>query len=910
MRSLVTLRAKILSFAAGCVLLTGAAAGIVVWTTAGMRQAADEECSRLSSRAPSLVLDGVTGLCATQQESLQHTIDVTLKVAHRIMDDAGTLAMAKDEPVGWQAVNQFNGQASAVRLPRMVLGDTWLGQNKDLARPSPVVDEVMKLTGETCTIFQRMNEAGDMIRVCTNVQNRDGSRAIGTYIPRVEPDGKANPVIAAVLAGKTYRGRAFVVKAWYITAYEPLLDRSGRVMGMLYVGVPQESVAELRKAILAARVGTSGHPFVIDSSGTWIVSLGGKQDGRDAAPGDPIYAVCQHARTLAAGQSAEVRAGGKVTRYSYFAPWDWVIGVSEDEAELQQAQRRVAALGRRSLASLAVMGAAGSAVVLGLCLLLARSILGPLRRVVGVLEAVAGGDLSPRVAVTSRDELGRMGAAVNKAIEAMQNNLDALARTGAAVENAPTNIMYADTDLTIRYMNPATKQTLKAVEHELPVKVEKLIGQDIDIFHKNPSHQRRLLGDPSRLPVRTQIKIAQHTFDLLVSPIFDKHKKYLGPMVIWDDVTEKLAAERNLREQAEREREVADEMRRKVDCMLAVVNAASQGDLTREVTVIGEDPIGRMGQGLGRFLADLRTSISGIAQNATALAGSSEELSAVSTQLSGNAEQTAAQAVVVSAASEQVSKGVQTVAAGVEEMGASIREIAKSAGEAARVATSAVSVAQGANATVSKLGESSAEIGQVIKVITSIAQQTNLLALNATIEAARAGEAGKGFAVVANEVKELAKETARATEEIGAKIEAIQRDTRGAVEAIGQISAVINQVNDISGTIAGAVEEQTATAAEIARNVAEAARGTDEITRNITTVAQAARGASEGAGNTQKAGEELSRMAAELQRLVSQFTIETQEASRGVSPVGSSRATARTESPFPTSGSRAVLANV
>jgi methyl-accepting chemotaxis protein len=187
------------------------------------------------------------------------------------------------------------------------------------------------------------------------------------------------------------------------------------------------------------------------------------------------------------------------------------------------------------------------------------------------------------------------------------------------------------------------------------------------------------------------------------------------------------------------------------------------------------------------------------------------------------------------------------------------------------VATHAVRVADTTNATVAKLGESSAEIGKVIKVITSIAQQTNLLALNATIEAARAGEAGKGFAVVANEVKELAKATAKATEDIGQKIEAIQADTKGAVAAIREISGIINQINDIQCTIASAVEEQTATTNEIGRNVSEAAKGSAEIARNITGVAQAAHGTTAGATDTQHAAAELGRMAAELRSLVERF---------------------------------------
>ena len=260
------------------------------------------------------------------------------------------------------------------------------------------------------------------------------------------------------------------------------------------------------------------------------------------------------------------------------------------------------------------------------------------------------------------------------------------------------------------------------------------------------------------------------------------------------------------------------------------------------------------------------------ANQASALASSAEELNSVSNQMASNAEETATQANVVSAASEEVSKNVMVVATGSEQMQTSIREISKSANESAKVAKAAVGVAESTNSTIAKLGESSVEIGKVIKVITSIAQQTNLLALNATIEAARAGEAGKGFAVVANEVKELAKETAKATEEIGQKIDAIQSDTKGAVQAIAEISAIINQINDISNNIASAVEEQTVTTNEIGRNVGEAAKGTGEIAKNIGGVAVAAQNTTRGAGDMQKAAQALTGMAAQLQGLVSKFT--------------------------------------
>ncbi|HCK82635.1 MAG TPA: hypothetical protein DIC59_14380 [Candidatus Competibacteraceae bacterium] len=281
-----------------------------------------------------------------------------------------------------------------------------------------------------------------------------------------------------------------------------------------------------------------------------------------------------------------------------------------------------------------------------------------------------------------------------------------------------------------------------------------------------------------------------------------------------------------------------------------------------------------MAQGLDQLLATLRDSMARIGQTAQTLAGAAEELTMVSQQMGGNAEAASHKATVASSTADQVSANVEAVATATEEMGASIREIALNAAEGAKVVASAVTMAQSANTTVRKLGESSAGIGNIIKVITSIAEQTHLLALNATIEAARAGEAGKGFAVVANEVKELAKETAKATEEIGRKIEAIQMDTGSAVDAIGGISTIINQINDIQITIASAVEQQTATTNEIGRSVSEAARGSAEIAQNITNVAQATQSTLGSANDVHMASSEMARMAAELQQLVDRFRYE------------------------------------
>lgn len=317
------------------------------------------------------------------------------------------------------------------------------------------------------------------------------------------------------------------------------------------------------------------------------------------------------------------------------------------------------------------------------------------------------------------------------------------------------------------------------------------------------------------------------------------------------------------------------------------------GDLTARARVVSTDEVGRLATALNKATDSMQSSIQEISSNAQALAAASEELSAVATQMGANATQTSSQAGVVSSAAEEVSRNVQTVAAGAEEMGASIKEIAGNAAQAAQVAMGAVATAEKTNSTISQLGVSSQQIGDVIKTITSIAEQTNLLALNATIEAARAGDAGKGFAVVANEVKELAKETAKATEDIARRIEAIQDDTTGAVSAIGEIGSVIRQLNDISGSIASAVEQQAATTGEIGRNVELAARGANEIAGNISGVAGAAESTSQGVRNAQEAATELSQMAASLQTLVGRFRVE----GAGPQVAGSQPDTSRKSSP-------------
>ncbi|MGC2246271.1 MAG: methyl-accepting chemotaxis protein [Terriglobales bacterium] len=305
--------------------------------------------------------------------------------------------------------------------------------------------------------------------------------------------------------------------------------------------------------------------------------------------------------------------------------------------------------------------------------------------------------------------------------------------------------------------------------------------------------------------------------------------------------------------------------------------AEGEGDVTTRLVAaggVGHDELGEVSRLFNLFMDKLQEILRGVASHTHKLSAASQQLLEASEQIATNSKETAAQSNSASRATQQVTENLQSLSTGAGEMTSTIQNIAANTNEAAKVAASAVGAAQAANVTVARLGQSSLEIGKVIEDITSIAQQTNLLALNATIEAARAGEAGKGFAVVANEVKELAKQTAKATEDISRKITAIQVDTKDAVSAIGTVSGVINQINNISATIAAAVEEQSATTNEMTRNTNEAASGAANISVNIGGVAQAAEGTSSRAEESQKAAQELASVAAELSGLVHQFKIE------------------------------------
>lgn len=671
---------------------------------------------------------------ADQQTSRRLAHNLT--VLQQDLAQAGQLAFS--DPVEWTAINQVTKQATRVTLPKMTIGEAWLGQNDDPNVETPFVDNVRRYTRDVCTIFQRMNDQGDMLRVATGVLDAKGRRAIGTYIPAKNADGTPNPVLAEVLQGKPYQGVAKVVDRLNATRYEPLWDSSkSKVVGMIFTGVDFEGVTQdLRASIARTRVGSTGYAFVLggkgDLRGVYRVSKDGKRDGenlwetRDADGKPVIQEMITESISLRPGdvafarypwkEEAEDAPRMKVSAVTYYAPWDWVIGTGTHEddydAILAQSLSVVDAMSRNA--------AICAAVILiglgGLSIIMARALTRPITNAVSMLDRIAQGHIAiqvPASMLTRQDELGKLA----RAIAGMTQNL------------------------------------------------------------------RDMVGGLS-----------------------------------------------------------ADSKR--------LTNA------TLEFTATG-----------------------------TQLASGAAQTTAQSAQVAAAAEQLTTNMTGMAASTEQMSASVQMVASALSELTASISEVSRSAEQAAGVANNAAEMVAESNATIGDLGVAANGIGKVLESIQDIAEQTHLLALNATIEAARAGDAGRGFAVVATEVKELAKQTSLATEDIRVRIESIQGSAASAVESVGNISGIVQQVNSLSQLIASAVEEQSTATKEIARNVDESSHAADtvarcvsesaaasqEITRSISTVDQAAKDTAAGARRTQLAADDTWKIVENISTQMSVF---------------------------------------
>jgi len=398
----MTLRTRLIVCGIGLTVLPMlAASGIALSQNRKMMTAAREETENLAMTDLDHLCQSVYDLCKTQSDLIEQNLDSAIRVARSVIAEAGGISVSA-ETVDWTAANQFSKASQTVQAAKLMIGQEWTGMNSDSQASSPVVDRVGELTGVTCTIFQKVN-GGDMLRVCTNVKKPDGTRAIGTYIPKVNPDGTANPVVDALLRGESYRGRAYVVNKWYVTVYEPLFDASNTVIGALYAGIPQESVASLREAVMSVKVGKTGYVFVLDSQGNYVISMGGKRDGeciREARDANGTYFIQEMCRKALASEKREIvqqdypwknqgedKARNKIARIVYYEPWDWVIGASAYEDEFYDSTSRMEKIAASCMRLYWTCMGVIMAVVIGVWFLLSSRISKRIARVIHTITA-------------------------------------------------------------------------------------------------------------------------------------------------------------------------------------------------------------------------------------------------------------------------------------------------------------------------------------------------------------------------------------------------------------------------------------------------------------------------------------------------------------------------------------------
>ncbi len=460
-----SLRAQLVAIGAGAVVLTSAVITVIgTAQTSALADRTSEDVEQLNESSLHEVVTQAHTLVATQVATVTDRMASELNVAGAVVGQVGAVSLG--EPVRWSAKNQATGDVVEVELPALLLGGVSLGQNASLDTRTPVVDDITAMLGSAATVFQRMNGQGDMLRVATTVQTADGTRAIGTYIPAVGADGTPNAVVAALLAGEPFYGTAQVVGKPYVTAYAPITDASGAVVGAVFVGVPQSEVAEpLLAALSGVTVGQTGYLTVQDSSGEWVVPppgvSGPAADAVDASGAAYAATVLEAGAELPDGEQAELAVelaqGPAAVHLTRFAEWGWTLAAWGWDAELNAAPERLAAgsatLGRTLLlVGIGVTMLAAAAVVL-----LSGRIVRRVGRLTAALRRVAERDLSVEVQPEGHDEIGVMGVALAEAVAGMRGAVermavgaDAVRRTAELLEGSSTTLGAAADDTSER----------------------------------------------------------------------------------------------------------------------------------------------------------------------------------------------------------------------------------------------------------------------------------------------------------------------------------------------------------------------------------------------------------------------------------------------------------------------------
>jgi methyl-accepting chemotaxis protein len=739
MQRRTSIRVKILALSLSAIAATAAIVLAVLLLQRGpLLRDINGEVMALGSAETSKIAMNVWLMCRTMHEQLQLQLDSAQRLARATLQQAGRLGQA-GPVVSWDAVNQVSKAASKASLPRMLVGGSWLGQVSDHATPVLVVDRVKQQTGATCTIFQRMNAQGDMLRVATNVLGANGKRAIGTYVPVAGADGAPNPVLTAILAGQPYRGRAFVVDSWYLANYEPLKDDAGRVTGMLYVGIKIENVDSLRKGIMDIKVGKSGYVFVLggsgDQKGVYIISAKGERDGenileaKDEAGNFFIKQILDTAMKTKDGASEYVhypwknpttkKVEPKVSACTYFEPWDWVIGAGTYESDYQQALGLVRSSVNRMLLYVVIAALIVIAIAAFFTLGVSNRISIPIMQLARAAGVMAQGDLTVEVAeLKSRDETGQLSTAFAEMLRQMRHLIRQVAEAATTVASSSEQLSAGadETGRAVQQVSATMQEVARGAQDSM---------RSIDAARQNTQQSSKAIEGVSR-----DIEdVAAYATQAAAQGNEGKKSADEAEGIINHAATSVQQTTKVVHSLGDKTKQIAEFIniitgiadQTNLLALNAAIEAARAGDAGRGFAVVAEE------------VRKLAEESNGAAGNITKLVRSIEEemRTALTAMEQSNAEVTSG-AKTVSQASQMLSeivKGVealtervQGISAAAEEINASSVEVVQSMQSIAAVAEENAAASEEVSNATEAQTTSMQEIGASAHALASVAQ--------------------------------------------------------------------------------------------------------------------------------------------------------------------------------------------
>jgi len=730
------------------------------------------------------LLEDINSTCVAQQKLLEKTVGHNLCVADEILKSCGQVTLSGRD-LSWKAINQLTKEQTNITLPALQLGSEILGQNYDFQKPSPVVDKVSQLVGGTCTVFQRINAAGDMLRVVTNVKQADSSRAIGTFIPAIDSENKKNPVIETVLSDKIFQGRAFVVDSWCIAAYKPIKDANDRVVGMLYVGLREQDDNGLISTIAQTKIGEHGYPFIIDSKAVLQMHPRAELVGKNVITDlklDAFGEVVQKKNIGQIGQiSYDFEGKQKFVLYTYFKPWDWIICCSAYWSDLSI---EAAALSKKMLTDEMTRLAATSTI------------------------EVNGKNLPIYSQIRFINETGKeiINITDGKAVSQLKDkSATAWFQKGAKTQQG--SVYYAPVEIAVNtgkpelriacpiYLNGKLKG-MTVFSMNWDITRELLLNQKIASigYHFIVNENGVILTHP-KYNLTDNVNLCDKQYGELAELVENKILKGLsGNQRYISDGVEKLAAYEPLHVGQNRyslvitvpSKEAFATVTQIRDSLHKQVSSAMLG-LIPLVLVLSA-----LGCLVGYWLSQtishpLKKTIENLTAGAGNIISAAAQMSHASQDIAAGAGQQAA--------------NLQETSSSMEEISAITKKASIGSSQASMLADKTLNVADAGSKSMTqmqgamdRIQKSSTETSKIIKAIDEIAFQTNLLALNAAVEAARAGEAGKSFAVVAQEVRNLAGRCAGAAKDTADIIDRSITDTKQGVEITAQVGKLLGEI--------------------------------------------------------------------------------------------------------------------